>query len=311
MKIQCVAVAALSCVLSTGVAAQAATCQQVQEPGSATVKVKESSIALVAVEPLAGGDVRRETIITVDLEYRIAGFEAGRFFVMATFPTFGNRAMSPGEEKDRLFLESAAGKLRLCVPLKEVYEAEDVSFPLRMRLSLYRAEGDGTSVAVTSMRSLQFQSPDAPGRNLELQAARPPQEYYDALTQVSGFLNGRSALYKTCIERFPARQPTLTPAYRAWEGRHMEQIEMVSLAQFGANLEHASGRADIAARIEDTQAKSLREFHARMPVEKLGLECDRIIEDAIAADDLTDDAISDEIEIVRKYWRSAPDGRKR
>jgi hypothetical protein len=209
-----------------------------------------------------------------------------------------------------MFLQSAAGKLRLCVPLREVYEADDVSFPLRMRLSLYRAEGDGTSVAVTSIRSLQFQSPDVPARNLELQAARPPQEYYDALTKASGYLNGRAVLYKACIERFPARQPTLTPAYRAWEGRHMEQIEMVSLAQFGANLEHARGRADIAAMVEDGQTKAMREFHARMPVERLNLECDRIIEDAVAADDLTDDAIADEIEIVRKYWRTAPDGRK-
>ena len=55
----------------------AATCTYRAEPSTAAGPIVKSEVTLMAVVPAAGGDVRRDTLIAFDVEYRIKDFVGG------------------------------------------------------------------------------------------------------------------------------------------------------------------------------------------------------------------------------------------
>jgi hypothetical protein len=268
--------------------------------------VEKSKLNLLAVSPPDGGNLDRNTIIEADVEFQIADFEPKSFRFMTLFPTAGYGSMSPLDAKNTPYVESAIGKVHLCVPLGEVYEHPTMKWPLSMQVSVLRESADGGGRGVVSTRAVKFNVLDIPEGALARQAAAPPQEYHDALMKAGSFFTNRVTVYKVCIARYPAIQPAMTKAYRAWESRHREAIELAASAQFDAYKAEFNGREDIAARIYDAGVDGQRKLYEKMPDGEFSKQCQRWLEEYADTEDPSDSAISDELAMIRKYYPVQP-----
>jgi hypothetical protein len=277
--------------------AQAEACKYAVEP-RASASPSSHRLSLVAMTPPEGADVRRDTILAVDVDFDIAGFEPKTYWLYAIFPmnTMGSAGADSMVPEG---LHVAAGRARLCIPLKDIYAHSMVRWPLTMQVTVHKLRGAGSEI-VAYTAPIKLKAVEVPAEALERQAAAPDDEYYDSLKKVTEFFNSRLARYKICIERFPAMQPQMTPAYRAWETRHREQIDLVSRVQFDMFKVMAKGNAGIAASIEDDIRNAALEAYRKAPEAQFSQQCKIALEDFADTEDLSDLAISDEIELIRQ-----------
>jgi len=271
-------------------------CRYREEPGSAT-KIDKTKVTILGTDPADGGDVRRESVVSVDVDFQIADFQAKTFRFMASFPTAGQGSMSPLEHEDAPYLESASGKAHVCVPLHELYDHPSVIWPLSMRMSILQETSESGGKMVGWSSSVKFDALDAPARA----AAALPEEYYDALRHTWEFFNGRLERYKACIARFPAKQPAYTRIYREWEGRHRAAIDFVTQLQYDDLKTRADGRDSMAMRMYDGMIGGMQKFYEAMPEAKLKQQCEFLMEDFADTEDISDSAVSDELATLRKF----------
>lgn len=286
---------------ATATAADTGSCKYHEEP-STDAPAGKSRVTILAATPAEGGEVQRDTVIGVDVEYQVADFARDTFSLDAQFPTSAHSSMSPGKVADRKYLQSPSGKVHLCVPLEEVYEHDSVRWPLTMRVTLHRQTGPGGTMIVARGQEMGFNALDIPQGALERQAREPPPEFDDALMKTSTYLRSRAGIYRACIARYPARQPALTKAYRAWEARHRASIDFISEVQFERLRAVAGGRRDVAVQIEDAGIEAVRKSYDDMPAAKLETQCKYLEETLAPEDDPTEDMIGDELGILRKHY---------
>jgi hypothetical protein len=292
------AIALWMCATASQAIGQADGCVYAVEPRSSAAP-QTSRISLVGMTPSVGNEVRRDTILVVDVDFEVVDFQQKAFWLYAIFQTTAMQSIGPDSLIPRP-LEAAAGRARLCIPLADIHENPLVKWPLKMYLTVYKAGRSGPeTVAFTD--PINLKSTDVPEGALERQAEAPPVEYYDSLTKVAEFFNSRLGRYKICIERFPDIQPQLTPVYRAWESRHREQIELVSRLQFDLFQVTANGHAGYAAFMQDGLRDATLEANRKMPAEKFRQQCKVALADFADSEDVSDLAISDELELIRKH----------
>jgi hypothetical protein len=283
-----------------------AACEPKVEPIEVP-KVEKSELQSVVIDPPAGTEVHKDTVLTVDLEYRIADFSPGQFRLLPLFSTGVNRSDTfEVDGKDpQVALESPAGRVRLCLPLAGFYgrDAESVSWPLELSLTVVKADGTGASRSVTSRRPIKLNSVDVPAAALERQAKAPPPEYEDALDFTFNHFQRRAALYKACLQRFQPLQPKLTAAYRTWEARHKADIEFVSELRFESIREHSKGRTDVAMKFIDYLAEMHQQEYLARGAAQLRTNCEELLEQVNPLDDHTTDLLADHLVVLRK-WRA-------
>jgi hypothetical protein len=238
-------------------------------------------------------------MLAVDVDFEIAGFKPQTFWLYAVFPMTALGSTAPDSLVPEV-LEAAAGRARLCIPLADVYDNTMVKWPLSMHMTIHKARLPGSEIIARSA-PIELNSVDVPDGALARQAAAPPLEYYDSLTKVAEFFNSRRVRYKVCIERFPNLQPRLTPAYRAWETRHREQVDVVSRLEFALLKVMAGGQAGRAVEIQDGIRTATLQAHRNTPEPEYRRQCDLALEDFADTEDLSDLAISDELEVIRKH----------
>lgn len=299
-RTSCALIAVLAAMPATAVAAESASCSYREESTPAT-PAAGSRVTVLAATPAAAEEVRRDTVIGVDIEYQIADFAEDTFSLDAQFPTSAYSSMSPGNAADRRYLQSPAGRVHLCVPLEEVYDDQNVRWPLSMQISLHRQAGPGSSTIVARGRELAFKALDIPAGALERQAKAPPAEYEHAFMTTTVYFRSRAATYRACIGRFPATQPVLTKVYRAWESRHRASIDLVAEVLFERNRSMANGRRDVAVHMEDAAIEATRKVFAEMPDAVLEPQCKHLLQDLAPDGDITEDAIGDDIAVLRQY----------
>ncbi len=287
-----------------GLALAEPTCAYREEEVSLPVAARDS-VTLLGVDPPEGAELRKEMGLAVDAQFQIADFEPDTYFAIVLFPTAGFRAMSPGDPTNTPMLKHASGKVHLCVPLQEVYDHPQMTWPLSITVLLLKKGEDNRSSSVASSRKVAFKSPDAPANRTVL-----PDEYFDSLTRTNSFFDKRQAIYKVCIARYPAMQPEFTKAYRAWEARHRADIELVAELQFEQYKEITKGRADFAARLADSATASIRQRYEGMKPASLKQECDRELAEFVDPDDTTDIIIGDELAVLRRHSGKAAEKNK-
>lgn len=304
-------IACLGALLGSGVG-RAACEPRVERIETAAVATKDaaparSELRTVSVDPPAGSAVGKDTILTIDLEFRIADFSGGPFRLAPLFLTGpGTSAGFSVDGRDpSLVLESAEGRARMCVPLSNFY-AEDsglVDWPLELRFTILKMDGQGTGRGVASSKTIKLNAVDVPADAVERRAAKPP-EISDALTASFRYFERRNARYKACLKRFPELQPRLTPAYRAWEVRHKNDIDLVAQLELEERTLQSRGRVDVAMTILDRGSLAELERHVAMSEEALKASCDSILEESRPADDLTETMIGDYLAVLRKWRRT-------
>jgi hypothetical protein len=264
----------------------------------------QTDILSFKVTPAPGTEVDRSTVLTLDIEYRIADFSAKQFKMSPQFKTGtrGSRSLDIDGKEPEVLLDHAAGRLRLCLPLAQNYlEAERVLWPLELFMYLLKEHEGGGSVAVAFTKPVKLNAIGVPAAALEKQAKAPPPEFEDALEFVFDHFQQRAAVYKVCLQKFPALQPRLTPAYRTWESRHRDDADYVTGIKLEALKEHYSGRTDVAMNVIDHIAEAQREGIASLDKASLEQQCERVIERANPEDDDTEGLVGDYLVEMRKW----------
>jgi hypothetical protein len=283
--------------------AASATCTYRVEPAvtASPAKTTKTTLTMLAVNPAADADVTRATTVSFDLEFHIADFAKNTFFLMPLFETAGEGWNSAHGPADYPPLEAAAGKVHLCVPLAELYDAPTIHWPLRISVSLMRLHADGASSGQNGIRAVKFNSVDIPAEALARQAEQPPIEYHDALKKVTGFFETRLARYKACNQRFPAQQPQLTKAYRSWEARHADTVQYVAGLQFDHFLFLMNGNVASATAVFDASRDANLRAYTDMAAGQLRQQCEYALSEFQDPDDTTDMVIGDEVAYLRKW----------
>ncbi len=287
-----------------------AACETRAEPlpfaeskGVAGSVLRESELHSVVLDPPAGAELREDSVLAIDFEYRIADFVPGMFRVSPLFKTGLNRSKSfdPEGRDAEVELESAAGRVRLCLPMKMLYQdhALEVVWPLELHLLILNGERHGNSRSVASSAPLKLNAVNVPAAALERQAKAPPPEVEAALD--AAFLNYtvRAAIYKECLQRLPAMQPTLTPAYRGWESRNRADIDWVSGLKFETLKEQEMGNTGAAMQYIDQLAQIMQKSYEGWTAEQLRPQCADIIEQARDGDQ--DKALARNLAVLRKW----------
>jgi hypothetical protein len=281
-----------------------AKCTYRDEPVPTSAPIAESALALLARQPAESGQVRSDTVIELDLEYRIKDFGARSVNIMPFFKTLGDGSSSPGELSDYPALKSAAGKVHMCIPLAEMYTVPTLEWPIRFGLNLMQSLSGGSMQFLASTPNLKFDSADPPEGAIARQADQPPIEYFDNLRAAWNFFESRLARYKACVERFPEGQAALTRSYRRWESRHADTIQFVSELQFDFYLLSSRNDTGYATRMFDAAHEGTLHAYAQQPIESLRQHCARALSEFSDSEDPTDSAIEDEIAYLKK-WRAA------
>lgn len=265
--------------------------------------IRRSELRSVVVDPPAGAELREDSVLAIDFEYRIADFVPGMFRVSPLFKTGLNRSSSfdPEGRDAEVELVTAAGRVHLCLPMNILYQkhALEVVWPLELQLSILHGERHAASRSVASSDPLQLNAVNVPAKALERQAKAPPEEVEAALDNAFYNYTIRAAIYKACLQRLPAMQPTLTPAYRGWESRNRADIDWVSGLKFEALKQQLRGHAGAAMQFIDQFGEHMQKSYDDWTPEQLRPQCADIIEQARDGDQ--DKSLSRNLAILRKW----------
>jgi hypothetical protein len=189
----------------------------------------ESRITLLAVDPPGDNKVRESSIVEVDVEYHVAGFQPQKHELSAQFFTLGSGTISISSMRERNYLESATGRVRLCVPLRSLYPNDAIRWPLTFEVLLHEMNRRSSNVLAKSATHTLYSS-DTPAAALARQASLPSQEYQAALLEVFGFFETQDAIKDVCGARF-ADLAELAGKYAGWREPNAAFIDRVSKEQ--------------------------------------------------------------------------------
>ncbi len=300
--------ACLGCALATGAAR--AACEPRVEPlespeaGKVALAGKVAELRSLKFDPPVTAKVDAGTVFTLDFEYRVADFVPETFYIELLVAT-GHGSSMPGSEFGEslkgLEVEVPAARVRMCLPLAELFEATRVEWPLRISLIVLKRDEGSRRFSQAALQGPFKLVADTPQSALDRLAKTPP-EIGDALVAAHKYFHQRALRYKACLQRFPTLRTQLTPTYRAWEVRHRKDIDLVSEMWFEAQSARNEGRGDIATVAMDHVAEAELEALMTLSDGMLRAECKDLLERSQPADDLTQDMIGDSLEILRE-WR--------
>src|SRR5688500_17227421 len=299
----------LVCALATGAAR--AACEPRVEPletseaGKATVSGKVAELRSLKFDPPVTAKVDAGTVFTLDFEYRVPAFAPETFYIELLVVTGHGSAKQGsefGESLKGLEITVPAARVRMCLPLAELFESTSVEWPLRISLVILKRDESSLRSYGAALKGPFSLVADTPRSALDRLAKTPP-EIGDALVAAQKYFHQRGLRYKACLQRFPTMRAQLTPAYRAWEVRHRKDIDLVLEMWFESQSERHEGRGDIATVAMDHAAEAELEALMTLSEGLLRAECKDLLERSRPADDLTHDMIGDSLEILRE-WRS-------
>jgi hypothetical protein len=237
--------------------------------------LRDSELRSVVVDPSVGTSVGRDSVITVDFEYRAVGFGTAQFWLSVEFrigPIY--RVFDAGGRDPTIPMEFAAGRVRMCMPLAGLYGADalSVSWPLEMRVVM-RKGNLPVSLEVASSPGFKLNVADIPPAALEKQAKAAPPEVDSALIEAYDHVDMHRAMYELCREKFPNIHGRLIPAYREWESRHDDDLDFISRLMFEQLSEQYAGRVHIATAILDGAHRDMLDQLASGSVDSLKFRC--------------------------------------
>lgn len=268
---------AISWVLPSLVWAGSPDCAPVELPAPpADPGAPGSFVRMHLVDPANGGAVDADSIVVVEVDYRVADFQPGEFGLMMYFPALVS-ATSPLGPEGRYELQKGSGRVRLCVPLREIYATPRLRWPLQMYVSLNRRQEN-----VSSRFSAMF-APVADSEPVPLNSVRPPDEtrrrqgdtvepaYRDAVTVLMGMVTGIEAAGTTC-PLLPELEVEFTAAHRAWVARNAALIERVRALQrdlYSRDID----RADVVDEIMNLHMTTALNGLDDLPPDQLRTHC--------------------------------------
>jgi len=264
---------------------------------------RTAELRSVKFDPPVTAKVDAGTVFTVDFEYRVTNFAAETFYIeLLVYTGQGNSLPGSnfGESLKGLVLKAPAARVRMCLPLAELFDSASVEWPLRISLMVLKRDEDSARFSQAGLAGPFSLVADVPQSALDRLAKTPP-EIGDAMIAGHKYFHQRALRYKACLQRYPAMRARLTPAYRAWEARHRKDIDLVSEIWFEDQSARNGGRSDIATMVMDHLADAELEMLTTMTDSMHREDCADLLERSQPADDLTHDMIGDSLEILRAW----------
>jgi hypothetical protein len=258
-------------------AGDCAPAEQLEEK-AAPEAIADSAVRLRLVEPANGGAVDADSVLVVEVDYRVARFEPGKFGLMMYFPALVS-ATAPHGPEGRYELRQASGRVRLCVPLRPVYETARLRWPLSVSVTLNKAIPKSSPhfsamfEHVAASEAVALNSV-APNRKTEtLQAAVVDPEYRDAVTALTGTIVQMNALEQMC-RRQPELEVEFTAALRGWTARNEPLIRQILTIQRDLYLRDM-GRPEVVAEVMKLHLSAAEKALDELPADLKRAECQR------------------------------------
>jgi hypothetical protein len=279
-------------------------------PAAGTPK---SFVRMQLVDPANGGAVDAGSVLVVDVDYAVADFEPGQYGLMVYFSALVSFT-SPAGPEGRYELPRGSGRVRLCVPLRDIYAAPRLRWPLQMYVSLNKRQEN-----VSPKFSAMF-APVANSERVSLNSVAPPREterrqadavddmYRDAVTVVTGMIVNREAAGLRCSQ-VPELEVEFTAAHRGWMSRNQPVIDHVSTLQRDLYARDI-GRQDIVDEIMNLHTTGALNRLDEMPADKLRSYC---LQQSRAFSDPRSDletAAAAQLAVMRAHAPARPVGRK-
>lgn len=224
--------------------------EQLPAPASSD-RILQSTVKLQLVEPANGAAVDADSVLVVDVDYRVAGFEPGRYGLMMTFPALVSSA-SPHGPEGRYELRQPAGRVRICVPLRPAYEATRLRWPLSLSVLLNKtlpafSQSGPMFENVATSEVVPLNSVMPSGRTEALQASVVDPAYRDAVADLTDTIVRMHALEQVC-RRKPDLEVEFMAAFRGWAARNEPMIRQILSLQRDLYLRDM-GEPELVARV--------------------------------------------------------------
>jgi hypothetical protein len=259
----------------------APACSYSEQPMEAPAPApKRNQLLLLGSTPASGEAVHPSTVIGIDVEYHVVDFAPARYELVlhAAGLALGSTSIIGDGGSGKHLLASAHGKAHLCAPLRQLFGADGLRWPLLLHVSLQKQSGPSSFTLYAQTGRLQFPSPDLGKRVLEQQKAVRSENYYMALDAVFDFRYRNEYIYSTCVERFPETVATLQAPYKDWSERNaalfarIDALQMQRFAEFVRGTDRTAeasmkgAREDFAEHMERQSDVTMRRLCAELPL---------------------------------------------
>jgi hypothetical protein len=265
----------------------------------------KTTVELLSIRPGEQGRIDRSTVLEADVEFHIADFKAGEFFLEVRFPTtygsksVGTRATTPN-------LRAPHGRAHLCVPLAEIFEDPGVRWPLTAIVSVHQDLPGGAYHPVADSRLTTFSSFDAPTGLAAERASAPPEDYVRALMKAFSFFETPRAMNVVCPARFPAMQETFARTFPAWQTRNARMIEYINALQIEQFMLSGRYPEEAAQQVFESIRGTFKTEIEKFSDAALNEACRAAARDLADLNFDANGAIGNELRIVRQWQETRP-----
>ena len=251
-------------------------CVPIEQPVPAGASESASYVRMQLVEPANAGAVNADSIVVVDVDYGVADFRPGEYGLMMYFQALVS-STSPAGPEGRYELPKASGRVRLCVPMREVYETPRLRWPLKMFVSLNKRKENVSprfsamfaDVAESGVLPLNSVAPPRETERQQAQVVEP--DYREAVTALMGMVTAADAAGIACAQ-IPDLEVEFTAAHRAWVARNSPVIDRVRALQRDLYMRDM-GRTDIFDEVMNLHTTTALNGLDEMPAARLHAHC--------------------------------------
>lgn len=265
-------------VHAMSVTAATPACVPGEMPVDQAVAPSSSTVNLRIFDPPNDQAVDASSVIGVEVEYQLEGFAEGKYNVHFAFTALSSAMGVGGREDQHRPLRFPSGRLRVCLPLRELYESGRVRWPLEvfavLNLNLGKSlTGLGeTHQEVVRTRTIALNSVNPGDDLLRNQASGVPPTYREAVTALHSTIVRMQALGQAC-PRLTDLEPQFDAAYQGWLSRNDAVIERVRELQKDL-YERDMGRRDHAELVlRQVAGETVAQYRA-LPDGELRAHCE-------------------------------------
>lgn len=317
MRMQCVFLCLLVCLVSTGAVAQSSTqsgnttdaCKLVNEdsdtPGTVEEPVDRTRLELKSATPDSGATLDRSSTIVVDFDYALKDFVPGEFYLFANAESVTAQA-SIGIDSAFKALEHPAGHVRRCFSFYRIWDDERVKWPMTLRFVVVQtADFRSFKQGAAALQTLSYSADTISAELLaKQQALIEPDEFTDAMHAVTGFFDRVEMQRTLCAEKFPGLRSSIIAAYRRWVTRHAALRAEIGRLQFESMLRASRNELRGATSLYDSARSSRLQGEQQRSEDELRHICQSYVS-YLASEEADPDRFYDqEIDAIRSFVRS-------
>ena len=242
------------------------------QPASSSVKVQ-------VFNPPNDEAVDAASVVGVEAEYHLAEFADGKYSVHFAFAALSSSVGVGGPENQHRPLPYPSGRIRVCLPLRELYEAGRVRWPLEVFAVLNRNLGKSETglgdihQEVARSNAVTLNSVNPAGDVQKNQAAGVTAAYRDAVTALNLTILRMQALGEVC-PRFSDLEAQFDAAYQGWRSRNEALIDQLREQQLDLYERDMGRRVQANLVMKQVEVETAAQYRT-LPESELRAHCEQ------------------------------------